>query len=76
MQPITTVEAVLQKIDTFSGEAAEFQLPISESLMDKIGINMAIITDRILAKGWTPNGFQQEEGYRVYSYRDLNGFGC
>lgn len=71
MQPITTVEAALQKIDAFSVKAAEFQLPISGSLIDNSGVNMAIITDRILAKGWIPNGFPQEQGYRVYSYRDM-----
>ncbi len=39
---------------------------------DEIGINMAIITDGILAKDWFPNGFVQKDGYRIYEYVDAD----
>jgi hypothetical protein len=32
---------------------------------------MAIITARILAKGFMPDGFDQHDGFRVYRYTDL-----
>jgi hypothetical protein len=32
-------------------------------LLDPMGMNMALITDRILAKGFMPNGFIQKVGY-------------
>jgi len=46
----------------------EFQLPISDELQDPIGMNMAIITDIVLKRGWMPDGFFQKEGYRIYKY--------
>ncbi|MEO0536785.1 MAG: hypothetical protein AAF215_23350 [Cyanobacteria bacterium P01_A01_bin.123] len=69
MNPITKVEEALLKIDQFFGTASELRLPISDSLNDSVGINMAIITDKILAKGWIPNGFEAKDGYRVYLYQ-------
>ncbi len=44
-------------------------MPISDELNDAMGINMAILTDAILAKGWEPDGFTQEAGFRVYKYK-------
>jgi hypothetical protein len=31
---------------------------------------MAIITDRVLQRGWEPNGFVQKNGYRIYLYKN------
>jgi hypothetical protein len=42
-----------------------------DALNDAVGINMAIITDRVLARGWQPNGFVQANGYRIYQYEPL-----
>ena len=42
-----------------------------DALNDQVGINMAIITDRVLARGWQPNGFVQANGYRIYRYELL-----
>ncbi len=36
-----------------------------------MGMNMAILTDLALSKGWEPDGFDQEQGYRVYKYKML-----
>lgn len=44
-------------------------LLISDELNDGMGLNMAIIVDGILKKGYMPNGFEQKNGYRIYKYQ-------
>ena len=61
-------EAVAE-IDSYTGGPESFLLPINDCLQDPIGMYMALITDKILAKGWEPNGFEQKNGYRVYRYK-------
>jgi hypothetical protein len=56
-------------IQSFGGHPKEFRLPISDQLQDPVGINMAIITDSILKRGWMPDGFEQKEGFRIYHYK-------
>ena len=41
---------------------------ISDDLNDTMGMNMAIIADGILKAGYMPDGFDQEDGYRIYKY--------
>ena len=43
-------------------------LSISDELNDVMGLNMAIIADGILKKGYIPYGFEQHKGYRIYRY--------
>ena len=69
--PIDSIEQARAQIESFSGEAGDFTLVISDELQDAIGLNMAIITDYILKKGWEPDGFSQHDGYRVYRYKPL-----
>ena len=71
MSPITTIEEANRIIAEYQGAASDFQLPIADSLLDPVGVNMAIITDTILAKGLEPDGFEQKDGYRLYKYIDL-----
>jgi len=71
MSPITTIEEANRIIAEYQGAASDFRLPIADSLLDPVGINMAIITDTILAKGFEPDGFEQKDGYRLYKYKDL-----
>ena len=71
MSPITTIEEANRIIAEYQGAASDFQLPIADSLLDPVGVNMAIITDTILAKGLEPDGFEQKDGYRLYKYKDL-----
>ena len=71
MDPINTIKDVTQCIESFEGQPEEFKLSISDQLQDPIGINMAIVTDSIPKRGWTPDGFQQKEGYRIYKYKNL-----
>ncbi|MCD0266965.1 hypothetical protein JWH11_11075 [Xanthomonas melonis] len=67
--------SALAAIDAFSALAEEFELPISNDLQDPFGVNMAVITDRILARGWWPDGFEQRDGYRLYRYSTPGGAG-
>lgn len=69
MEPIRTIEEAKQLIESFEGHPEDFKLPISDKLQDSIGINMAVITDSVLKRGWTLNGFEQKEGYRIYHYK-------
>ena len=69
MNPVKTVVEAIKIIDAFEGNPGEFNLAISDELQDPLGINMAIIVDSILAKGWELDGFEQQEGYRIYKYK-------
>jgi hypothetical protein len=69
--PIAALAEALHAVDTFEGAPTDFSLLIDDSLNDSIGVNMALITDKILARGWEPNGFTQEQGYRVYRYKEF-----
>jgi hypothetical protein len=70
MMPFTDVRTALAAIETYSGPANRLVLPIDNSLLDPLGVNMALITDRILAKGWEPDGFEQRNGFRLFRYKD------
>ena len=70
-EPFKEIEAAVEYVRSFSGKAEELKLPISDELNDPIGMNMAIITDAILDKGFKPNGFEQRSGYRVYVYKSI-----
>jgi hypothetical protein len=66
-----TYREALECIAAHRGDSATFQLAIADSMNDPVGVNMAIVTDRILARGWKPDGYEQRDGYRVYRYADL-----
>ncbi|PHR97449.1 MAG: hypothetical protein COA78_27665 [Blastopirellula sp.] len=68
---IKTVEEAIRLIESHSGEAKDFKLAVCQSLLDPTGVNMAIITDKILSMGWMPAGFEDHEGYRLFMYSDL-----
>ena len=70
-KPIDSVQDALKLLDSFRGDPRDFELAVSDSLLDGIGINMAIITDRVLQRGWEPDGFEQQLGYRLYRYKKL-----
>ena len=56
-------------MESHDGPPEDFRLPISDEMNDPMGMNMAVLTDVALSRGWEPDGFDQEEGYRVYKYR-------
>jgi hypothetical protein len=72
MTPFNDVDEAAKYVDEFKGRPEELELAISDELQDPIGINMALITDRILAKGWEPDGFKQDNGYRIYLYKEMD----
>lgn len=57
MKPITSIQEAKTFVDSFNGHPTEFQLVMPDELNDPIGMNRAIITDRVLARGWQPDGF-------------------
>jgi len=69
VKPISSVQEGVALVKAFEGGPESFELAVPDSLLDPIGMNMAIIGDAILARGWWPDGFRQESGYRVYRYR-------
>ena len=71
MTPFKDVHDAVRYVDAFEGRPEELQLAVSDNLQDSIGMNMALITDRILAKGWEPSGYEQRDGYRIYLYKEM-----
>jgi len=63
------IDSILATIDSFTGRPEELVLAISDGLQDPTGISMAIVTDRVLARGWLPAEFEQKDGFRQYHYR-------
>lgn len=58
-----------QNYVTQSFNKKEETLLISDKLNDGVGLNMAIITNGILKKGYMPDGFEQKDGYRIYKFK-------
>lgn len=69
MEPFVDRKKAIEYVDYYTGTAENLELNISDSLNDPMRMNMAIITDKALAKGFFPNGFIQKEGYRIYKYK-------
>lgn len=69
IEPIRDVDEAISLIKSFTGRPEDFTLPISDRLQDPMGMNMAMITDAVLAKGWMVDGFEERDGYRVYLYK-------
>ena len=65
---IQTLEEATTYIKSQDQAAHGFQMSISNKSLDGVGVNMAVITDFALANGWWPDGFEQQEGFRVYRY--------
>jgi hypothetical protein len=71
MSPCQSLEAALEAIRDFSGSPEEFELAIDNSLLDPSGLNMAIMTDAVLERGWEPDGFEDKDDHRLYRYRAM-----
>jgi hypothetical protein len=72
---IASVEQATQVIAQYNGKPTDFVLPIAQdenlTLRGEVvsrDVAMAIINDRILAKGWMPNGFEEKGQVRYYKY--------
>ena len=70
MKPFEDLKKAIEFVDSYTGTADGLELPVSDTLNDSMGMNMAIITDKALAKGFFPNGFIQKEGYRIFKYKE------
>lgn len=71
VRAFTTVAAAIEALDALDGELRKFEIALADSLQDYLGVNMAMITDRALARGWEPCGFVQKNGFRVYRYETM-----
>ena len=69
MGPFETVEDAVRAVREYQGRPEDFELAIADSMNDAVGINMAIVGDAILKRGWWPDGFVQKDGYRIYRYK-------
>jgi len=69
LKPIKTVDEAIAIIYEYQGESQNFELPISLILLDSMGINMTIITDRVLSKGWIPDGYVERDEVRIFKYK-------
>ncbi len=67
---LKTIEEAKAYVEKSFDEEVEI-LILSDELKDPVGVNMAIIMDGILGKGYLPDGFEQKEGYRVYTFKKM-----
>jgi len=72
MHIVTSVDEAIWHINQFDGAPEEFRLAIADNLFAPPGAYIALIVDQILARGWEPDGFVQEEGYRICRFKELN----
>ena len=69
----TSAEDAAEHVNATTISGDKFELAISNDVTiagqpDVAGAGMAIIVDGILAQGYLPDGFEQRDGYRLYSY--------
>lgn len=69
IRPCITLQEAFAAMDTHQVSSGFYTLPLADSLNDAMGMTMAIITDRILARGWEPEGYEQCNGFRIYRYK-------
>jgi hypothetical protein len=60
--PVSLWNYEFQKIAPEMG----WRSPVFSSLLDDIGVAMAMVIARVLPKGWMPNGYRQEDGMRIF----------
>ena len=70
--PFRSVDEAMAHVAAFEGVPEDFFLGINHSLLDPIGLNMALIADRVLARGWMPDGFEQRDDHRIYRYKEFS----
>ena len=71
MRPIETLSEAVAQVDAFAGDVSAFSLCLADSIYDPVGVNVAIITDRILARGWVPAGVERHQGFRICRYKEI-----
>ena len=68
-----SAEEAADHVNATSISGDRFELAISNDSTfagqpDTMGAGMAIVVDGILGQGYVPDGFEQRDGYRLYSY--------
>jgi hypothetical protein len=76
VRPFKTAESAAAFVKGTKIEGDLFELPIADDMTfagrpDMIGAGMAVVLDAILARGFTPDGFEQRSGYRAYRYKPM-----
>ena len=71
---IRTAEEGLKHLQVNPPSGESFQLLISEGFTfagepDVTGAGGAVILDRILGLGYWPDGFEQQNGFKIYRYK-------
>ena len=72
-----TVEVLLSQVDELTIKSSQkFELWVPDILTfrgqtTRSDIAMAIILDKILGKGYEPDGFSDAEGGRIYRYKAM-----
>ena len=71
---IQTTEEGIKYLDGHPPSAASFQLAISDTFTfagypDAMGAGKAVILDKIPGLGYSPDGFEQKSGFRLYRYK-------
>jgi hypothetical protein len=75
----TTLEELLGQLDQITGSVNQtFELRVPEHLTfrgrpTQMDVAMAVLLDKILSKGYEPDGFKEVEGGKVYMYKKCSG---
>ena len=73
---IQSAEEGLAYLETNQPTGDAFQLAISDAFTvagqaDTMGSAMAVLLDKILELGFEPDGFDQKDGYKLYTYKSM-----
>jgi hypothetical protein len=71
---ITTAEEGVRRLESDPPSGDRFELAISDSFTfagkpDKVGFGMALLLRRILKLRYEPDGFDQNDGFKLYRYK-------
>ena len=70
MRVCKTVAEAVASIQSFDGQAENFDLLLCESFFDPVGVNISIVTDAALEKGWIPFDVEKRNGHRRFTYEN------
>ncbi len=73
MTTFTSAESAAQYVQRTPLPQSQVTLAISALTFsgrpDAMGAGMAVVLDAVLAKGFVPDGYEQQDGYRLYKYK-------
>lgn len=71
VRPFGNVEDAIAAIEALDRDLRKFEIAVADNLQDYLGLQMALITDSALARGWEPISFVQKDGFRLYRYKAM-----